>query len=130
MKSVCKNLDPNAPIGIIIPGYTTEFFPDHGNIYTWATTLNSDLKANIIIVDWIKLSIKSYGCIATYIAPKIADYVAYVIEILAKKYQFHHIKWIFGHSAGAHIAGLASERLPKKLHVCFGKHFLIDFFHL
>lgn len=121
VNSIKQNFDLNAPISNIIPDYATEVHTASGTIHKWAITVGKNYKSNVIIHDWSKLAFKNYACVVKNIVPKIADAVAKVINTLRKKYGIKRNKFVIGGlGVGAHIGGLASERLPQKLHVCLG----------
>lgn len=109
----------------MIPDYSTNVYQNYGTIHTWAVTVSASYQANMIVYDWSKLSFKDYKCVVKYIVPKVADYIAHVIHILHKKYGFKYNKYLIGgHGVGGHLTGLVSERLPRKLPICFGIIFI------
>lgn len=116
------NIDPNAPLSIIVPAIIdNDLLVDDENIVNLARGVVNHYGRNVIIADISAFSTQNYGCIATLIAPKVAEYLAGVILALE---QIGVVRcqdvWVGGHGVGAHIAGLTSERLPQKIKVCWG----------
>lgn len=121
-KSIRKNLDLNAPTIIVIPAViTADLFVDSAFILDWLKLIGSTNNRNVILIDINGLANQNYGCIARILAPQIADYLAIVIQTLIHRCGVsQNDLWICGHSIGAHLAALTSERIPNKIPVCFG----------
>lgn len=120
-EAALKCFDLSRPVVVIVHGFSTKFNFERGVVREWAQVWSDAAQANVIVLDWSPWAFCNYYDVATRYVPDVAAYLAERITFLQSEIPIPSEKLIFaGHSAGGHLVGIASRKLPARVPICYG----------
>lgn len=123
-QSIAANLDRSADTWILVPGIRSRI-PADGTYIQFAKAISTVLDSNVIIMDWSAWAYSNYFCIVTEEVPQLSNHLKFIIEQLGKARIPQTKITLAGYNVGAHIIGVTSRILSKKINNCLCKCFIV-----